>query len=265
MPSESLEKFKAGLRDAIYLADELADLATRHPIPKHTRQIPHLFHTAMGLTATDSYDTTSFGTIRQRRGAQVALRRAQVAHIRSRASRDLAWLVTLAAGGSKGFARYSARLLESDPAMADARIMAFKEVLLRHGGSMVLWSFLRGSKTLGTFVRQAVGECAVEVLFFEENLHLPTQTTEQDLDEDEGEGEDEDEGEEMPGGLHMCIMEELNQRIVKEKTARASQKGEFFDGIVNTWEVWQAVDALVGKEVGCETWKGYGAIRYPQT
>lgn len=259
MPIESLKKFKAGLRDAIYLADELADLATLHSIPKHTRQMPHLFHSAIGLTTTDSYDTTSFGTLKQRRCAQLALRRAQGAHIRSRTSRDLAWLVTLAAGGSKGFARYSARLLESDPAMADARIMAFKEVLLRYGGSMVLWSFLRGSKTLGTFVRQAVGECAVEVLFFEENLHLPTQTAA------EGSDEDQDAGEDMPGGLHMCIMEELNQRIVKEKTARASQKGEFFDGIVNTWEVWQAVDALVGKEVGYEIWKGYGAIRYPQT
>lgn len=262
MTSECLEKFKAGLRDAIHLADEVADLATRYHIPKNTKQTPSLVNSSIGLMMTESHNTSTFGRLRQRRCTQAALRHAQIAHLRSRTSRDLAWLVTLAAGGSKGFARYSARLLESDPAMADARIMAFKEVILRHGGSMVLWGFLRDSKTLGTFVRQAVGQCAVEVLFFEENLHLPTQT-EEDLDENEDTNEDTNE--EMPGGLHMCIMEELNQRIVEEKTARASEKGEFFDGIVNTWEVWEAIDALVGKEVGCETWKGYGAIRYPQT
>lgn len=258
MTSECLEKFKTGLRDAIYLADEVADLATQHHIPDVIKQTQSLVSSSIGLTMTDSHNTTTFGSLKQRRCTQAALRRAQIAHLRSRTSRDLAWLVTLAAGGSKGFARYSARLLESDPAMADARIMAFKEVLLRHGGSMVLWGFLRDSKTLGTFVRQAVGQCAVEVLFFEENLHLPTQT-EEDLDENEGKDE------EMPGGLHMCIMEELNRRMVEEKTARASEKGELFDGIVNSWEVWEAIDALVGKEVGCETWKGYGAIRYPQT
>lgn len=260
MTSECLEKFKTGLRDAIYLADEVADLATQHHIPNNTKQTQSLVGSSIGLMMTESHNTTTFGSLRQRRCIQAALRRAQIAYLRSRTSRDLAWLVTLAAGGSKGFARYSARLLESDPAMADARIMAFKEVILRHGGSMVLWGFLRDSKTLGTFVRQAVGQCAVEVLFFEENLHLPTQT-----DDDLDQNQDKDKDEEMPGGLHMCIMEELNHRIVEEKTARASENGELFDGIVHTWEVWGAIDALVGKDVGCDTWRGYGAIRYPQT
>lgn len=250
MTTACLDKFKAGLRDAIYLADALADLATQHPMRTYNEQDPRPAYSAIGLLTTDVHMTT-FDSMTQRHRVQMALRRSQIAHIRSQPSRDLAWLLTLAAGGSKGFARYSARLLESDPAMADARIMAFKEVLLRHGGSMVLWGFMRGSKTLGTFVQQAVGQCAEEVMFFEQNAPP--------LAEKEEEAEDED----MPGGLHMSIMEELNHRMAEEKRAKAAEKGESFDGEVHTMEVWQAVDALVGKEIGCETWRGYAAVRIP--
>ncbi|KAJ4394657.1 hypothetical protein N0V93_003876 [Gnomoniopsis smithogilvyi] len=250
MTSNCLDKFKVGLCDAIYLADQLADLATQYPIHKYTKQVPSAMDSAIGLSTTDSH-TTTFDSLAHRRRAQTDLRRAQVAHLRSRTSRELAWLLTLAAGGSKGFARYSARLLESDPAMADARMMAFKEVLLRHGGSMVLWGFMRGSKTLGTFVQQAVGECAQEVMFFEHHAHSFPETDEKEEDE------------EMPGGLHMCVMAELNQRIVEEKRAKAAAKGESFAGEVYSREVWEAVHTLVGKEIGCETWRGYAAVRYP--
>lgn len=249
MTSECLDKFKAGLRDAIYLADQLADLATEYPIRKYIKQSPSPAGSTTDLLTDSSINTID--SLTQRRRFQIALRRAQFAHLRSRTSRDLAWLLTLAAGGSKGFARYSARLLENDPAMADARIMAFKEVLLRHGGSMVLWGFMRDSKLLGNFVRQAVGQCAEEVMFFEENA--PPLAEMEEGDEDEG----------MLGGLHMCIMAELNQRMVEEKRAQASGKGESFDGEVYSREVWQAIDALVGKEIGCETWRGYAAVRYP--
>ncbi|KAJ4403396.1 hypothetical protein N0V82_010663 [Gnomoniopsis sp. IMI 355080] len=250
MTTECLDRFKAGLGDAIYLADALADLATQYPMRTYTKQDPIPAGSAIDLLTTDAH-ITAFDSLTEHRRIQTALRRSQVAHIRSQPSRNLAWLVTLAAGGSKGFARYSTRLLESDPAIAYARIMAFKEVLLRHGASMVLWGFVRESKSLGTFVQQAIGQCAEEVMFFEQNAHPLADK------------EDEAEDEEMPGGLHMSIMEELNHRMVEEKRSKAAEKGESFDGEVHTMEVWQAIDTLVGKEIGCETWRGYAAVRYP--
>lgn len=249
MTSESLGKFKAGLRDGIYLADQLADLATQHPIPEPTKQPASPSDSAIDLLTTDLIAPGLNPALTQRRRAHMALRRAQVAHLHSRPSRELAWLLTLAAGGGRGYARYSARLLENDPALADARIMAFKEVLLRHGGSLVLWGFMRGLGTLGAFVKHAVAQCAEEVLFFEESAQVFA--------------EDGEEDGEMPSGLHMCIMEELNRRMTEERRAEAAEKGELWSGDVDTREVWEAVHALVGKEVGSETWSGYGAIKYP--
>lgn len=257
MTSECLDKFKAGLCDAIYLADQLADLATQHPTSEYTKEAPTPADFAINLPNTNSMVIGHLARLTQRHRAQRALRRAQVAHLRLQPSRNLAWLVTLAAGGSKGFTRYSARMLESDPGLADARIMAFKEVLLRHGGSMVLWGFMRGSGTLAAFVRQAVTQCAEEVLFFEQYSDTLAEM------EEEEEGEKENADEEMPRGLHMCIMGELNRRITVEKRAKAAENGESFDGDVSTREVWGAIDRLVGKEVGCETWSGYSAIKYP--
>ncbi|CAN8099227.1 unnamed protein product [Discula destructiva] len=258
MTQESLEKFKAGLQHAFWLADQLADLATCFTI---TETPPSSPNTNAALNNTLSLDTD----YRQQR-ATTALRHAQIAHLRKLPSRALAWLVTLAAGASKGYARYSTRLLVVDPAMADARVMAFKEVLLRHGGSLVVWGFMRGTGTLAQFVKQAVAQCAEEVLFFEESGQqvIPTFGDE----DDEADGEEDvpysDGVMRVPAGLHMSIIQELNRRIALSKRNEAEEKGEmWFDDEVETSEVWEEVNKLVAQEVACPGWRGYGAVKYP--
>lgn len=268
MTQESLDKFKVGLHHALHLADQLSDLATnftiRSPSPPTTTLAP--FNEPPPLTnPLTSLPLRRPDDAVQHRAA-TALRHAQIKHIQQLSSRELAWLVTLALGASKGFARYSKKLLETDPAMADARVMAFKEVLLRYGGTLVVWGFMRGTGTLAQFVKQAVAQCAEEVLFFEGGGQVVASFGFHAAQED-GEADDHETGppEKEPAGLHMSIMQELNRRVTRSKKAEAEKKGETWDEDeeVGTIEVWEEVNKLVAREVGCASWRGYHAIKYP--
>lgn len=253
MTQASLEKFKAGLQHAFHLADQLADIATKFsPIPGPNHPV--------ALTQTPYAPFPS--PVGRPRAATTTLRHAQIAHLRMLPSRGLAWLVTLAAGASKGYQRYSARLLETDPAMADARVMAFKEVLLRYGGSLVVWGFMRGTGSLAGFVKQAVAHCAEEVLFFEEGGQVSVSFAENEIEG--GDGSVDGGVMNVPAGLHMTLMKELARRIELSKRAEAEDKGDVWDEEqVDTSEVWDEVHKLVAQEVGCQSWRGYAAIKYP--
>lgn len=273
MTEESLEKFKAGLQYAFRLADSLADLATYFTVlggpqpptslaPNGLAPFPLTDNTVLP-TSSPSRSRPSNDAVRQQYLAATALRHAQIHYLRQLPSRGLAWLVTLAMGASKGYARYSAKLLQTDPALADARVMAFKEVLLRHGGSLLVWGFMRGTGTLAQFVKTAVAQCAEEVLFFEVNGQAAAGLWQHQHDgaaDDLGNGVVDAE----PAGLHMTIMQELNRRIQRIKKFEAEEKGEVWDGEeVGPLEVWEEVNKLVAQEVGCGGWRGYHAIKYP--
>lgn len=251
MPSlESLQRFKAGLKDALYITERLSDLGAS--LPSHQMRDDDSIE-PKPLLAVDSGPASSpsdeagilahTAQLAAQFRQMEALRDLQAAHLRALPSRDLAWAVTLAAGASKGYARYSSELLKNDPAMADARVMAFKEVLLR-GGPFVLWAFTRGGGSLGGFVRRAVWQVAEEVLFFEGGVEVG--------------------GQRMPDGLHMTAMGELRRRLVERRRGEAAAEGVAFDeDEVDSRDVWGEINGVVGAEVGWSGWRGYAAVVHP--
>lgn len=268
MPSlDVLQKFKVGLKDALYITERLSDFVadssphqTNDNVDRRESQAapdssPNGNNTTvndhsgaelgLGPFASDDAEIFAYNAQLATQFRQMeALRGLQAVYLRALPSRDLAWVLTLAAGASKGYARYSYELLKNDPAMADARVMAFKEVLLR-GGPFFLWAFMRGTGSLGSFVRRAIWQVAEEVLFFEENVEIG--------------------GQRVPDGLHMTIMGELRRRLVEARCAQAGAEGLVFDDEgFGSSDVWKEVNAIVGREVGWSGWKGYAAVIHPR-
>lgn len=256
MPSyEILERFKVGLRDALHVTDRLADFATE----------PSLYTVTNGEAApqsptADAGDgdlTTPFASDDDAEvrayNAQLAqqfrqmhhLRDLQIAHICALPTRDLAWLLTLGMGASRGYRRYSWELLKHDPGMGAARSMAFKEVLFR-SGVFFLWGFMRGTGSLASFIRAMIWQVAEEVMFFEEGVEI--------------------EGQRMPDGLHMTVLGELGRRVVEARKREAAEKGSVFNEqafTATSQPLWQEVNHIVGREIGWTDWKGYEAIQHP--
>ncbi|KAF3768983.1 hypothetical protein M406DRAFT_71941 [Cryphonectria parasitica EP155] len=258
----SLEKFKAGLRDALYITDQIADLAA-HPSLDQAGGVSDVKARAWHTMSDSTTDVRSTGVnTLSAYNARLALhfrkmrqlRQLQIDLLRSLPTRLLCWLLTLAAGGSKGYARYCMRLLESDPGMGHARVMAFKEVLLR-GGGFILWGFLRGRGPLHSFVKAAIWACTEEVMFFEWSGGWGWGAV----------GEDEARA---PDGLHMTIMDELRQRFVeakREQIAENKNRNGEEEWDETTWganDTLEEVHRIVGEEVECKSWKGYAAVEH---
>lgn len=252
--SASLDKFRAGLKYAIQLTDRLADFAADPSLnnvifpvddstPTEQEESPILpvddDNTEMDLFTRFNADVQMMKARYPQRMQQLtAMRKIQTDFLQKLPSRDLAWLITLAAGASRGYARWCAQLLESDPSMAHSRVMAFKEVLLR-AGSYMLHGFTRGRGTLLAFVKASIWEVAKEVVFFEEG------------------------GEGLPCGLHMTIMEELRTRLVAERQEAAAKQGQFFDeDEIQPGDVGLYLNAMIAKEVGWSKWNGYAAAKH---
>lgn len=251
MPSqEVLQKFRAGLKIALLATERFSEFAadpSLHESQAASASSPGSDNTTivndlnLGPFVTDNTDVSVH--IAQL-GAQfrqlAALRRLQAAYLRKLPSRDLAWVLTLAQGAAKGYARYCRELLKKEPGVAHARIMAFAELVLRSGAS-IIWAFVRGSSSMGSSVRRAVWQVADEVLSFEDNFEI--------------------DGQKIPDGLHMTIVEELRQRLVGLRRARAAAEGQEFDQeSVDARAVWAETHAFVGREIGWKDWNGYDAV-----
>lgn len=257
MPSrEVLDKFKNGLRDALFLMDRLSDLETDSSLGRiddgqresqQTSTSPADTTTTTTTTNSPAHLTTDDAEILAY-NARIALqfrqlarlRDLQMAALRAQPTRALAWLLTLTAGAARGYVRYCESLLRHDPAMATHRVLAFKELLLRKG-LFFLWGFVRGTGSLGAFVRAAVWQVAEEVLFFEQDFVVG--------------------GESMPRGLHMTIVGELRARVVEER--RAKEGRVVGEDEVEIREVFERVNGIVAAEIGWEGWKGYDAVAHP--
>lgn len=259
--SDSLEKFRAGLQRALEVTDRIADWATDPSLDALSQEdenpqqqiVPPISlldrdnpvhntqdNAQAGFFAQYDADLRAFNARYPQRMKQLtALRNLQIEYLRSLPSRDLAWLITLTQGASRGYARWSAELLENDPSMAHARIMAFKEVLLRTG-SLLLHGFIRGQGSLLSHVKMSIWEAAKEVMFFEEG------------------------GTGLPDGLHMTVMEELRIRLVAEHRETAEKEGLLFDEEdVQPGDVGDHLNGIIAKEVGWSEWKGYPAAKHP--
>lgn len=269
MDTNSLEKLKAGLKHAMYTADRIADLEAdpglinKHSVNTKTNDVvttgsqqlqtdeekvepQHQGDADWGNSPFDAADNDpEHGFIdpqfEHQIYAQVAVRELQYELLCSLSTRDLAWLLTLADGASKGYSRYNAKQLQAgDPGMMLNKVMAFKEVLLRQG-SFFLWGFVRGNGDMSSFVRTCISQCAEEIMFYESGVLG-----------------------DMPKGLHMTIMKELTQRMVqvemaKEPEERVKVDPEEFGPL----EVWGEINKIVGEEIGCKGWEGYQNIDYP--
>lgn len=263
MPSrEVLERFKVGLRDALYMTDRLADFATEPSLyasltqseeSEPRRSPPHADAGGGDNYDDDSMPFASDDAEVSAYNAQLAqhlrqmhhLRDLQIAHIRSLPTRDLAWLLTLGMGASRGYRRYSWELLKHDPGMGAARSMAFKEVLFR-SGVFFLWGFMRGTGSLAGFIRAMIWQVAEEVIFFEEGVEI--------------------EGERMPDGLHMTALGELGRRVVEARKREAAEEGSVFDEeafTTTSQPLWEEVNHIVGREIGWTDWRGYEAVQHP--
>lgn len=241
MPSlEVLERFKAGLREALYVTECLSDLETHPSLLKYqTGEVadeinPHGAY--LGFGAHIAQTERQFQQIK-------ALRDLQAAHLRKLPSRDLAWLLTLGQGAVKGYERYSWESLKNDRFMLFERMTAFTELTFC-GGLFFLWAYVRGTGSLGSFACKAINGVANEVKLFEQNAYFG--------------------GQEKPVGLHRTIMKELRERLVKIRRARAAEDGlDFNEEDVDSIEVWKETHDFIGREIGWKGWKSYHAVVSP--
>ncbi|POS70554.1 hypothetical protein DHEL01_v211049 [Diaporthe helianthi] len=253
LPGYSLIKLKAGLKRALYIADRFSDLETQPEVLHIQGQTDwQLFSLQSGsdsiggvIDGNDLDKIEAFGDeVQAQHFAITVQRKLQFEMIRGLETIDIAWLLTLGEGAMKGCTRYYGRMFESDPAGTHYKVVAFKEELLRKG-SFMLWAFLRGGGSLATFARASIRQTGEEIMGFEIGQHHNC-------------------------GLSSMLHKEMRQRVLKELQRKDPL---FVDGCDDNDQnekeellparVMQEAHRIIGMQIGCQGWCGYGRIVYP--
>ncbi|KAK7745056.1 hypothetical protein SLS53_003291 [Cytospora paraplurivora] len=244
LSSASLEKFKDGLRRAMYLADRLADTIAEPEIT-HTRDV--LSDRLASLQLDHNAGPISDEDLAALRDAEYqahveltkALRGKQRGIIHDLTDLDLALLLTLCEAAVTGWQRYMARNASVDVRFY-SKMEAFGELVLREGASFTIWAFVRGTGSLLAHINRAIGSVAEEMWW-------------------RGVGfiQDGDEG------LCSAVLEELRERFLELRSTDESDledddEAEQLDAdelmLVKQW-----AHELVAEAIGCDAWKGYCA------
>ncbi|ROW10938.1 hypothetical protein VMCG_01264 [Cytospora schulzeri] len=242
LTSASLDKFKAGLKRAMYMADRLADVAADPEITRAREDVKARLE-SLRIDATGSMSDED---IAARRDADYevyvelakALRTKQAAIIRDLSTIDLAFLLTLGEGAMIGWQRYMAKYATSDPNFYN-KMDAFGELVFREG-CFAVWAFVRGTGSMLAFVNTAVTVVAEQIWRYELGF------------------------DQSDAGLTMAVHKELKQRLQDAKE-EDDDDDPCFDEVDpdNPLAVKEWAHKLVGGQIGCDEWKGYYAIEYP--
>ncbi|KAJ0115983.1 hypothetical protein J7T55_004153 [Diaporthe amygdali] len=254
MTDDSLRKFKAGLKRALYITDRLADLETRPEVQRvqHriTRRLSLLQVGGDGVTgdvdedATDKIDAFDQGVMLQHDAEAEAQHSAIMVHrslqfdtIHELATLDLAWLLTLGEGAIKGCTRYFEKMFESDPTGTQYKVVAFKEELLRKG-SFILWAFVRGVGSMDAFARNSIKQTGEEIMGFEIGQHHNC-------------------------GLSLILHQEMRQRVYDQLQRNDPLSVDEDQEALSPAKVMAEAHHMIGTEIGCKSWHGYSNIVYP--
>ncbi|KUI67193.1 hypothetical protein VM1G_11457 [Cytospora mali] len=236
LTTDSLDKLKAGLKRAMYIVDCLADVTVD---PEILNLMVKMAHRVAALRL-DSLGTESDEDIAALRDAESetqvevtrAIRIKQSKIITGLSTLDLALLLTLGEGAMVGWQRYMAKYASSDVRFYN-KMDAFGELILRWG-SFFLWGFVRGTGTLLSYINDSITVVAEHIWRYEMGF------------------------DQSDNGLSMAVYKELKERV---REAKHRDDDSFDDAELDSpVVVKQWAHELVGKEIGCEEWKGYYAV-----
>ncbi|EOO03397.1 hypothetical protein UCRPA7_1089 [Phaeoacremonium minimum UCRPA7] len=208
-----MDKFKQGVKRALYITDLLADTVAHYP------------KMLEGAEAN--------GKRFRNTKIMAKIRFQQIRIIRCLPTRDLAFLLALTTMAGRGYARYQGPKLETEPDGWD-KVISFQEMILRHG-SYSLWGFVRGPIEITNRVQDYIlngvddireWECAQHFIYHDEDGAYEATSLD---DSDTSWMVDS-----LPG-LHLTLMREFRARLEK--------KGETFSDA-------DRINEVVGQSIG---------------